>query len=240
MGTGDDTTIIKYPRIKGDRQTLDLLTTEAQIYKAIGPHKHVVGFKGQRDERILLERAQGSVAEYLRCNPLALQQRLSWLRQAAEAVAAVHTRNVIHRHINVNNFLLDENLNLKPCDFQGHLLGPNENVERRGNAIENAKSHMPRAEPSHADWKTDIFALGSAFYYIMEGHEPFPDLDSFDNEEEIEKRFASGRFPDLQYSVMQRMTHRCWAGSYESVHALLEELDTDDRLSVSHETQSAI
>jgi serine/threonine protein kinase len=229
IGIVDDTTILKYPRVEGDKQTLDLLNTEAQIYKAVGAHKHILGFKGQRDEGILLERAQSSITEYLRCNFTALQQRLAWVRQAAEAIAAVHAKNVIHRDINVNNFLLDEELNLKLCDFQGHLIGPDGNVEQRGNAIENAKSYMPRADPSHADWKSDIFALGSAIYYIMEGHEPFPELDSFDDEDEIEERFASGRFPEVQYSGMQRITHKCWAGSYDSVHALLEELAAEIR-----------
>lgn len=32
---------------------------------------------------------------------------------------------------------------------------------------------MPRSDPDYADQKTDIFALGSAIYYMMTDHEPF-------------------------------------------------------------------
>ena len=32
-----------------------------------------------------------------------------------------------------------------------------------------------------ADVKTDIFALGSAIYSLMMGHEPFPNLDDLED-----------------------------------------------------------
>lgn len=36
---------------------------------------------------------------------------------------------------------------------------------------------MPRSDSNYADQKTDIFALGSTIYYMMTGHEPFPELN---------------------------------------------------------------
>lgn len=77
-------------------------------------------------------------------------------------------------------FLLDDDLTVKLCDVQGRLLRLDGSVDKDGLASENIKSFMPRADPNHSDRKTDIFALGSAFSYIMQGHEPFPDLDPFD------------------------------------------------------------
>ncbi len=81
---------------------------------------------------------------------------------------------------------------------------------------------------SYADRKTDIFALGSLFYYIMQGHEPFPDLDSHRDEEQIEARFTAHQFPEVQPPLMSRVIHKCWAGQYESAEAILQELGTDD------------
>ena len=49
-----------------------------------------------------------------------------------------------------------------------------------GLSSENVKSSIPRSDPNYADQKTDIFALGSA---MMTGHEPFPELDPFDDDE---------------------------------------------------------
>jgi hypothetical protein len=61
------------------------------------------------------------------------------------------------------------------------------------------KSSIPRSNPNYADQKTDIFALESAVYYIITGYKPFPELDSFDDDDEAEivARYRSGRFPGL-------------------------------------------
>lgn len=77
-------------------------------------------------------------------------------------------------------FLLDVELDIKLGDFQGRILAQDEKVQEDGLSVENTKSFMPRDDSNYADLKTEIFALGS---YIMEGQEPYPDLDP-DYEEE--------------------------------------------------------
>ncbi len=57
-------------------------------------------------------------------------------------------------------------------------------------ARESIESFTSRPDPNYFDRKTDILALGSTFYHIMQGHEPFPDMDPFNNEEQIQGRFA--------------------------------------------------
>ena len=228
IGIVDETTVLKYPKDPGDKTALAILAIEAQILTTIGPHKHIIGFKGQRDDGLLLERAlHGSVAHFLRDHTPTRQQRVAWARQATEAVAVTHNAGVLHCDINVNNLLLDHSLTVKLCDFQGRLLWPDGTVNKDGFARENIKSFMPRAAPNYTDRKTDIFALGSAFYYIMQGHEPFPDLDHFD-EEQIEARFTAHQFPELQPLPMSRVIHKCWAGQYDSAEAVLQELESDD------------
>lgn len=152
IGVVDDTTILKYPRTEGDEQTLVFLDAEARMLKAIGPHKHIVGFKGQKENCLLLERVYGgSVLEYLEANRINEEQKLKWIYQITEAVARVHEKHVIHRDINTNNLLLDEGLDIKLIDFQGRLHGPNGEIKADGSATENTKSSMPRDDPSHAD-----------------------------------------------------------------------------------------
>jgi len=59
----------------------------------------------------------------------------------------------------------------------------------------------------------------------MEGHEPYPELDSDHDEEEIVERFTSGKFSDIECSSMNHVIHKCWAGKYDSVGAVLQDLE---------------
>jgi hypothetical protein len=71
--------------------------------------------------------------------------------------------------------------------------------------------------------KTDLFALGSAIYFIMMGHEVFPDLDSNKDEEEIERRFRSGQFP-VDPQVCSGITSKCWAQEYGSAQEVVDDI----------------
>ncbi|KAL9123815.1 MAG: hypothetical protein Q9217_006794 [Psora testacea] len=103
----------------------------------------------------------------------------------------------------------------------------NSNFDKDGLARENIKLFMPRADSDYSDKITDIFALGSTFYYILQGYEPFPDLDPFDNEEQIQLRFISRQFPELKSLKMSYVTHNCWKGEYNSAEAVLQDLGSD-------------
>lgn len=48
--------------------------------------------------------------------------RLRWASQAAEPVAALHIKGVIQNDVSPRNLLLDEDLNLRICDFAGSSL----------------------------------------------------------------------------------------------------------------------
>jgi serine/threonine protein kinase len=161
-----------------------------------------------------------SVAWYLKQANVSptTSQRLKWAQQAAEGMAYIHKMGVLHCDTNANNLLLDKNLNVKYADFQGRYLSPDNTIILDGLSSENVKSSMPRSDPNYADQKTDIFALGSAIYYIMTGHEPFPELDSFDDDDEAEivARYKSGQFPVLDPQLGGGIVHNCWVGAYGS------------------------
>jgi len=225
IGLVNKTTVFKYPRTIGDESAIASLQVEARILEAIGPHDRIIGFQGQNGEGLLLEYApHGSLARYLTENPTTEQQRLKWSRQVTEAVAVIHNKGVIHCDIKVPNLLLDEELNVKLCDFQGRLVGPDGQVLRDGGSSENPKFFMPRDDPTHADIITDIFALGSTIYHILEGHEPFPELDSFADEDEITARFSSGRYPELKCASIREVIHNCWSAKYSSTTEVLSDV----------------
>jgi serine/threonine protein kinase len=230
IGRIDHETVLKYLHKKQspDIEAQENLAVEAQIYTILGHHHRIISFKGGNALKGLrLEFAtNGSLAQYLKLHDPSMLQKLSWSQQAAEGTAYIHASSVLHCDLNVNNLLLDNDLNIKLADFQGRYLAPDGSVLLNGRSSENVKSSMPRSDPNYADKKTDIFALGSAIYYIMEGHEPFPELNSLDDndESEIIRRYTSGCFPPLRSHWVVNVVHRCWSGSYESAMEVVVDL----------------
>ena len=227
IGIVDELTLMKFPLDKDDREELRLHGREAEMYARIGPHNRIIGFKGLTEHGILLERACfGSIVGYLGDNDPDPQLRQKWIRQATEALAVVHSKDILHCDISVRNILLDRNLDVKMADLQGRFVGPDGRADPTDTVGEGTKSWMPRSNPMHADRKTDIFALGSAIYHIMEGHEVYPELDAMDDDDEqlIEEKFSTGNFPKLECSWMNSIIHKCWSGEYDSADLLLRDL----------------
>ena len=153
----------------------------------------------------------GSVGKYLRdvAPDTMLPQRLKWALQAAEGLAYAYTKNVLHYDMSVGNLLVDSDLNIKLSDFQGRLLDPNGTVILDGGAAESTMSSMPRPNQNYCDRKTDIFALGTAVYFMITSHPPFADLDTVDDEDEIQRRFRDGEFPRLETRCGGHVIQRC-------------------------------
>lgn len=51
--------------------------------------------------------------------------------------------------------------------------------------------------PTTRTGKLRFFALGSAFYYIIEGQEPYPDLSRDHEEEQVVERFQTSQFLNI-------------------------------------------
>lgn len=75
-----------------------------------------------------------------------MKENIRFLQETAEGVAYVHQNNVLICDIHPRNILLDGELHIKLCDFQGRLLGPDGAVLLSGGASENAKSFVPRQD----------------------------------------------------------------------------------------------
>ncbi len=215
--------MLKYPCIRG--KTGDLLV-ENQLLEIIGSHPRIIGSKGLTSDGLRLEYAvNGDLKAYLEAHPdTSLEQRLRWCKQAAEAVEYIHRKRVIHCDINPRNLLLDQNLDLKLADFQGMYKSCDGDVLLDGLSRECTKSFLPRANGDHAHAKTDLFALGSGIYFIMMGHDVFPELDGGDDdEEEVERRFREGQFP-VDEQACAAITAKCWGQRYSSAREVVEDI----------------
>ncbi|KAJ4323089.1 hypothetical protein N0V84_004489 [Fusarium piperis] len=211
IGEVDDFTVFKYPLAPGGDMTR--LEIERKLLENIGPHERIIGLKSFSDTGLYLERAlNGNVAEYMleSGKPLpSVKQRLAWCREAAEAVAWIHVRRVLHCDIQPTNLLLDEELHIKLSDFQGKQLSENGEVLLDGWSGEPCRFYCPRDDPFDADVKTDLFALGCTIYFIMMGHAVFPDI--VDGEDKC------------------AVTLKCWQKKYESAKEVVRDIESLER-----------
>ena len=207
IGVLDESTVLKYPCIPGNNESIQ---TEARLLEVIGSHPRIIATEGLTKHGLVLQRASnGCLNDYIASQPaISFDRKLLWCKQAAEAVSVIHGKHVIHCDINLRNLLLDENLDLLLADFQGMLKSVDGKVILDGLSRECSKSYMPRPHGDYACVTTDIFALGSAIYFIMVGHEIFPELDSLEDDEEILSRFQNGMFPTDNYACCE-ITEKC-------------------------------
>lgn len=224
IGVVDESTILKYP-LTDDHWPQ--IRAEAEMLEVLGDHPRVVKSKGLTEAGILLEYApNGDLYEYFAAHPdIPLDLRLLWCVQLAEAMVYIHSKRIIHCDIRHRNLLLDADLNLKLCDFQGRLLSADGDYLLNGDSIEGAKTWLPRPPPDSSTYKTDLFAVGSTIYYIMMGHEVFPELDGhkYEDEVEIERRFRAGEFPTDTH-LCDAITDKCWRQKYDSAQDLFDDL----------------
>ncbi|KAI9840655.1 MAG: hypothetical protein M1837_001379 [Sclerophora amabilis] len=216
IGLVNDGTVLKYPLCPEDGK---ILSVEAQILSALGDHDRIVKYLGRTDEGLRLERMNGgSVRSYLEkpdASGITTKLRLKWSLQAAEAVAFIHSKGVIHCDIHTNNLLLDDRLDVKLCDFQGTY------GSLDGEAMEGVRSFLPRAPVTTPPTvSTDLFALGSAIYEIMTGHEPFEGLE----EDEVGRLYAEGKFPAVDALVGGDIIQGCWETRCQSGQEIVERL----------------
>lgn len=227
IGEVDDSTVLKYPvEAGGDRTRLEL---EHKILTEVGRHPRIVGHKGFTEAGLYLERvANGTVLDFLSASDRprpSLRLRLAWCRELAEAVGHIHSRRVLHCDIQPTNVLVDRELHLKLADFQGRHLSEDGDVILDGWSGEPCRYFCPRDDEFSADFKTDIFALGSTMYFIMAGEEVFPDIISGEDgwDDEVKSRFARGVFPQ-DSSICTGITQKCWRQQYDSARDVLEDI----------------
>lgn len=222
VGKVDDSTVLKYPLIPGQTRQLEL---ENQIFRHLGPHPYIIEYKGMTADGLLLAFAENrSLEVYINSYTSTLLQQLTWSKQIAEAVQFIHGKRVIHCDLNPSNILVDKNLNLKLCDFQGRLFNLDGTLSINIGASEYSKYRLPSAQEDEASKLTDIFALGSVIYYIMNGHEPYPELDILTDEDKIRPLFEAGSFPLMEPTRAGDVIKKCWQSKYSSAQGAVTDL----------------
>lgn len=170
------------------------LKLEIKVHNTLR-HAHIVRFfdclqVGYRVYTLLEYAANGCLFFYINSRTgLPEHIALRFLRQTALAVQHLHDKSIIHRDIKPENLLLDQDFNVKLCDF-----GWATQVEAdRGfkTSICGTYEYMSPEivfERVHTA-KTDIWCLGVLFYEMLHGKPPFKAGDF----EGIRKEFEEKR-----------------------------------------------
>ncbi|CAG8094815.1 unnamed protein product, partial [Penicillium nalgiovense] len=218
IGKLNEMIVLKYASNLNDMGFQTSIKVEKRLLEIIGPHPRIIQSMGLiQDGLILKYYPNGTLRDYINAHPdETLERRLEWCTQLLDTLSFVHSKHVIHCDICLHNVFLDENFNIILADFQGLLLSRvNGQPLLDGMTRECAKAYMPRENLYVVNVQTDLFAVGSAIYHIMAGHEVFPELDSFYDEDAISARFINEDFPNNDY-VASHIVEKCWRGEYSS------------------------
>lgn len=226
VGRLNDKSVLKYASDFNDPNYLMSIKIEYRILQILGPHPRIVESKGLAEDGLILKYyPNGTLRNYIKNHPYeTLERRIDWCEQIVDTLCFVHSKRVIHCDICLHNILLDDNFDIILADFQGLVTSRETGLTMLdGLTRECAKSYMPRENLWSASYRTDLFALGSALYHLINGHEVFPELDSFEDEKIISARFANGEYPKNDY-LGGHIVEKCWRGEYASAAEVLTDI----------------
>jgi atypical protein kinase C zeta type len=152
------------------------------------------------------------------------------MRQLCLAAAGLEQAGLIHGDIRPANMLLDSNWNLK----LGHMdramrIGEEILVltEPFGRLLSKYDGACPGTY-GRAGARTETFAIGSVYYTLLHGHEPY-ETESWGTEHfvTLTEKLRNREFPPLTNSANDAILRRCWNGEYHSVTKLLAEFLDD-------------
>jgi hypothetical protein len=183
--------------------------------------------------------AGGDLANWLaKRNTPPLELATRWFRQALEGLLYAHRRGVLHRDLKPHNLLLTAEDNLKISDFGllKEVMQPT--IGRTPRSIIMGTPHYMSPEQALGeplDERSDIFALGSAFFHVFSGRMPFHKstpqavLLQITNEEAPRLTDVAPQVPRPLTVILARMLARRPDERYQDVGVILEDLASYER-----------
>ena len=155
-----------------------------------------------------------------------------WARQIVQALEFAHFLGVYHSDIHPVNFFLDRDMSLKVGDWAGASIDGSisqSSYRLRHRLFDADGRDMPRA--TGISVRTEVFALGTALYFMVAGHDPWPELREPEDREEIKRRIAGREFPDTSdLAVLGGVILRCWHVRFTSMTEVKDAIGTERKL----------
>lgn len=226
VGLSHDGTVIKFPLYPISMK--EHLNHSTAIMEILGTHPRIVQFLERGQTALRFEYVPGGrLDSFIQYNSASISRvrKVKWCIQAAEALDYIHSKHIIHSDIEVTNFLVSANGDLKLGDIEGqHINSKGEIMD----TLEGARAvyRHPKAE-EEPDAKHDIFALGTVVFAILLHRLPWAELDPAieEDESEIETRFKNEDWPkDLDGCMWGNIVKKCWKLQYATAADLLNAL----------------
>jgi serine/threonine protein kinase len=125
---------------------------------------------------IVMELLRGSTLKVYvqQPEPIPLDRKLDLMIQLCNGLAAAHRESVYHRDVKPGNLFVRTDGTLKILDFGVARLASS-NVTASGLLVGTPDYMSPEQALGHdVDGRSDIFAAGGVFYYLLTGRKPFP------------------------------------------------------------------
>lgn len=164
---------------------------------------------------------------YLMGGTATIEERMKWSYDIASALQFVHDQDVRHADTSGKNILLDEQRNIKMCDFAGS------GIDDKLPTVwgEAGFAHPDHQEVRHATIPAELHALGSTIYEIITCFRPHSEelRDSV-----IESWFRDGIYPEVHDIPLGDIMLKCWKGGFESAKEVAEEIKLQIEFGMSH------
>lgn len=199
-------------------------------------HPHVVrtheyGSTTRGEHYLVMDFVDGYNFQYLRDVKLGRTvQKVEWLAQAAEGLAAVHAAGFIHHDINPRNFLLSRDHQVKLIDFG--LAVPNTPAFRgpgnRTGTLQYMAPELIRREP--IDEHIDIFSFGVLAFEFLTDRLPYSATNSSAtmlqrlNTEPLQASKVKPKLSDELCDLLRKLTSRKLDERWPSMATLPEAL----------------
>jgi len=169
----------------GDRKTRSRFAREARVLASLN-HPNIATIYEELEEaegvvHLVLEYVPGqTLAERITKGPLNLEEALTITLQIAEAVAAAHEHDVIHRDLKPGNIKITPGGKVKVLDFGlakavgGQALDEQSTVTEPGRVIGTPAYMSPeQARGQPTDKRSDIWSFGCVLYEMLTTKVPF-------------------------------------------------------------------
>jgi serine/threonine protein kinase len=173
-----------YSQMAAEREYLGRFIREARAAATLNhPHLVVIFDAGVVEEEgyfYSMEYVDGGSLGILvqKSGALAERDAARYIREAASGLAYAHKKGIIHRDVKPDNLMLDANGSVKVGDLglakwtgDGALVDTTPSGQIIGTPYYMSPEQVRGVR--HVDTRSDIYALGATFYYLLTGTPPY-------------------------------------------------------------------
>jgi Tol biopolymer transport system component/tRNA A-37 threonylcarbamoyl transferase component Bud32 len=180
------------PETAASRPAVEQLIREAKAASALN-HPHIITvyevIRAENDVAIAMELVEGRSLRKFCGKPAEIAQVIEWGRQIAQALAAAHQRDIVHRDVKPENLMVRDDGILKVLDFglAGHSDREAQKTSADSTGLRGTVNYMSpeQTRGELATSASDVFSLGVVLYELATGAHPFRCVSLLDTADAI-------------------------------------------------------